>query len=224
MYDEKYFKKDPDLNEVSEEQKYAIRNITPNRLVIHHSGANSPYALDDLNDREVQEAFNIYGYANYKKWSIPHSFHKFPDSDKETFAQAHFALHRSDSKNNIWRLVPLTKFSLTDICWHAGDEDINRVSFGIEVCGNWEGYLNNMTGQFVDTKRKIEFKALVEISRVFRPYHKWLLEQPPFLNSGYVPQGFSKGLIITGHKDHYATACPGAIYNELDDLRNMIYN
>lgn len=223
MYDENYFKRDPELKEVTEEQKYSLRIITPNRLVIHHSGSHSPYTLDNVSDGDVQKAFNTYGQANYNMWKIPKSFHKFPNEDKETFAQAHFALHRTDIKNNVWKLVPLTRFTLSDICWHAGDEDINRVSFGIEICGNWEGYTDDITGKLINTRRHIEDAALLEIMSVFKPYHEWLLEQPPFMNQGYIPQGFTKGLIITGHRDHFKTACPGAIYDQLDELREIIY-
>jgi hypothetical protein len=224
MYDENYFKRDPELKAITEEQKYSLRNIIPYRLVIHHSGSHSNYHLDNIRDNDVQNAFNVYGTANYKKWKISKSFHTFPNSNKETFAQAHFALHRFDRNNNTWSLVPLTQCPLSDICWHAGNVDINRVSFGIEICGNWEGYRDDITSRYINTRRRIEDAALAEISKVFKPYHQWLLDQPPFFDNGYIPQGFTKGLIITGHKNHAATDCPGAIYDQLDELRDMIYS
>jgi len=171
-------------------------------LVIHHTAGTEMENVDDL---DIMDYFDRTGrnrgYENIRKkrgLNSIRSYHTHPKTNKETFAQAHFALHMYNLDHNPygWRLVPLMCKPFENVAWHAGNWKINQRSIGVEICGNYE-------------KRKIDRNALILIADTFKFWYKDLKKQ-------------NIELKIRGHKDFARTACPGMIYNQLDIIRDNI--
>lgn len=167
-------------------------------LVIHHSAgplfANAP-------DQEVSDWFNAVGKSRGYA-GLAHSGHYDPDTGKETFAQAHWALHpyTLDGNKYGWRITLLIADPDNNVAWHAGNWSVNQRSFGIETCGI---YLDG----------KLDEKALMLVADSFRDHDREL-----------VGQGHAGGLQCFGHQTFFPTACPGRIFGQIDTLIDMINN
>lgn len=171
-------------------------------LVIHHSAGAEMINASDL---EVMDYFDKAGenrgYETVRKkkgLKEIRSYHSHPKLEKETYAQAHFALHvyNLDSNPYGWRLVPLICRPFENVTWHAGNWKINQKSIGIEICGNYE-------------KRKIDHNALILIADTFKFWYNNLKKQ-------------GLELKVRGHRDFANTACPGMIYDQLDIIRDNL--
>lgn len=171
-------------------------------LVAHHTAGREMINTKDI---DVMDYFDTTGrkrgYESVRKKSGHDeikSYHTHPKRKKETFAQAHFALHKYNLDGNKygWRLVPLIVRPFENVAWHAGNWKINQRSIGIEICGNY-------------VKKKIDENALLLIAETFKFWYKDLKQK-------------GLKLKIKGHKDFANTACPGLIYNQLDIIRENI--
>lgn len=178
------------------------RIMPVDHMVVHHTAGREMINSTDL---EVMDYFDKTGknrgYESVRKkrrLNAIRSYHTHPKREKETFAQAHFAVHPYNLNHNSygWRLVPLICKPFENVTWHAGNWKINQKSIGIEICGNYE-------------KRKIDRKALLLIADTFKFWYKNLNRQGIELK-------------VMGHKDFARTACPGMIYEQLDIIRDNI--
>ena len=163
-------------------------------IVLHHSVGPE---FKNSTDLKVQDWFDSTGKnRGYKGYS--RSYHDHPQRNKETFAQAHFALreYTKDGNKYGWRLTYLMKDVWHNVAWHAGNWNINQRSIGIETCGRF------------DQGRKLPEKACMLIADFFRKHDK----------------DIGGKLQITAHKQFSATACPGSIYNRRAMIVDMINN
>ncbi len=177
-------------------------------LVIHHSLGPEFKDADALTIQDwYDECGKGWGYENerkrlnknlapdnpkYIKPEDMHSGHMHPARDKETFSQAHYALHEFRGG---WRLVLLLQDPFENIAWHAGNWPINQRSIGIEVCGDYN-------------RKLLPREALQVIVDFFIDHAKTLAIKGIFLS-------------VTGHQDHAKTLCPGLIYGQVPLLQNM---
>jgi hypothetical protein len=169
-------------------------------LIIHHSAGNEFLNSEAL---PIIDAFDSAGWARgYKPINRVSSGHSHPFKDKETFAMAHFALHRYTRDNNAynWRLVPLMSDWFHNVAWHAGDLAINRRSIGIEICGDY-------------TEKCVDEKALQLIADYFRPYYL-------ALSAVWIR------FVINAHCNvsQGVTVCPGKIREQIPALKKMIFS
>lgn len=179
------------------------------RLVLHHSLGPT---FKDMSALEIQDWFNEcgrgWGYANYcKKNGLDidkfDTGHLHPARDKQTFAQVQYALHEYKGG---WRLVLLMRDAWGSVAWHADQwtnpetkefhiGPINQESIGVEVCGNY-------------TNKQLPTAALQVLVNGFIDHARNLkLKGVDFL--------------ITGHRDHADTLCPGMIYTQIPTLVDM---
>lgn len=200
--DASYFEQDETVRDkVPPEKIFQKRNSIPFRLVIHHSAGPqySGYESDRIAAIFGTEGKKLFRHfePDGKETEIK-SYLENPFTGSTTWANAQFALHPYGKE---YRLVKLVKYPMSDICWHASNKEINDTSFGVEICGNYYGEfgLPGLLSEGIDA-----------LSRVFRPYAQWLRETT------------GKELIITGHRDHAPTACPGNIYRQLSTIRDAI--
>ncbi|MCK9474201.1 peptidoglycan recognition family protein [Sulfurimonas sp.] len=168
-------------------------------LVVHHSAGNefiNAAAID------IIDAFSRAGYTRgYAPIKREHSWHFHPLRDKETFAMAHFALHKYNKDDNIyrWRLVPLMADWDSCIAWHAGNWEINTRSIGIEICGDYSDI-------------RVDGRALKLIADYFKP------EYTKTRAAGKIYHVVPHRYVSLGY-----TVCPGKIIDQIDDLREMIF-
>jgi len=170
------------------------RKYPVNRTVMHHAVSDDMVNWADI---KVQDWFSVVGKSRGYKNGALRSYHNHPSRSVETYAMAHFCLHRytKDKNKYGWRLTPLIKDVWNNVTWHASNWPINQQSIGIETAGN---YVN----------KRLDEKALMLVADTFRFKDKQL-----------------KGKFwINGHKDFAATACPGQIYGQLPILIDMINN
>jgi len=196
--DKRFFAIDPECEgtPIPPERIFQKRNCAVTELVIHHSAGtnlrgNTPEIVAGIFGTEGKKLF--YWRDKTGKLQLIESFLLNPFTGGLTWANAQFVLYKPNGK---WVLVPLVRYTLSDICWHAGNRYINQISFGIEICGDY-------TGQYV------EESALTAIADVFRPYSEEQKKQGRVFN-------------ISGHRDHFVTACPGMIYEQLGTLRKLM--
>lgn len=167
-------------------------------LVMHHSVGPE---FTNATDQQVSDWFNQTG-RNRGYVGVARSGHLDPDTGRETFAQAHWALRRYtlDGNKYGWRLTLLIADPENNVAWHAGNWQINQRSFGIETCGN-----------FVD--KPLDEKALMLVADSFRDHDRELVQK-----------GHRDGLQVYGHRVFYNTACPGMIFGQIDTIIDMINN
>jgi len=166
-----------------------------NYLIIHHSAGP---AFSEGSDREVADWYSSVGKGRgYKNYA--HSYHYDPRTGKETFAQAHYALHRySGDKNKYgWRLVLLIRDPELNVSWGAGNWPVNQHGINIEICGDY-------------SYKTIDPKALLLITDSFI----------------YLDKRLGGNLLIRGHKEvsQTGTACPGKIQTQMPILKDMFNN
>jgi len=149
-------------------------------FVPHHSVGPE---YENATKLTIQDAFDRVGKSRaYSK--LDRSFHKHPQRNQDTFAQAGLALHKytKDGNKYGWRLVELMDDVWNNVAWHAGNWDINTRSIGVEVCGNYSG-------------KKLPEKALMLLADYLRPHD---------VKIGGI-------LTIRFHYEFQSTSCPGMI-------------
>jgi hypothetical protein len=168
-------------------------------LVLHHSCGPD---LKNKSILEVQDWFDDcgrgWGYANFCrergiKVDEYDTHHKHPRKDKQTYAQAQFALHEYKDS---WRLITLMDDPFGSVAWgcdRGGKIDCRAIS--IEVCGNY-------------FKNKLPMEALQVIVDGFIDHARNLAEKEMQFR-------------IAGHRDFGDTECPGLIYEQLPTLTEM---
>jgi hypothetical protein len=222
--DQKYFSIDPNYNSIDKKPTDATiilqkRMYPPFRLILHHSmgSENNQVTSDDFIVNQFSNVGYDRGYTikDEKGSTIKRikSLHLKPNSNNISFAQAQYALHKHSGS---WCLVPLVKYPLSDICWHAGDtkwfpgtNKIHEESLGIEICGDFRF-------------KEIENEAINYLASIFRPYSQWLKEWlKDFIKTddSYTPE---RELVVWGHKDFAKTECPGKIYDQIPYLRKLL--
>ena len=116
-------------------------------LVLHH--AVSP-TWENKSKAELAQWFSDNGFAraygsNPANWSGLYN----PYTNAKSYSQAHYAGQRVDSttpdatdaeRTAGFRLIQLVKDPFGQICWHAGNWEVNRASIGIECLGDYRNY------------------------------------------------------------------------------------
>lgn len=171
------------------------------KLVMHHAVSDDMVNWDDL---AVQDWFSNVGKDRGYSGGAVFSYHEHPGRPGQaTYSMAHFCLHKytKDGNKYGWRLTELIKNPFQQVAWHAGNWGCNQTSIGIETAGNF-------------TSHEIDDKALMLVAdELGRAWDKELVDA-----------GYKNGVNVYGHKDWFATACPGQIYNKIDTLIDMINN
>lgn len=166
------------------------------KLIMHHAVSDDMVNWTDL---QVQDWFSTIGKARgYSNGAVTPN-HEHPSRPgQQTYAQAQYCLHRytKDGNKYGWRLTELIKRPFQNVAWHAGQWSANQTSIGIETAGN-----------YVD--KAIPYEALMCVADTLA--RAWDKE-------------IGGALKVYGHRDFYATACPGQIYNRLGELVDMINN
>lgn len=164
-----------------------------NKVVMHHAVSDDMVDWDDL---KVQDWFSAIGKARgYSNGAID-SLHEHPSRPgQQTYAMAHFALHRyrQDDNKYGWRLTTLIKDPWNQVAWGAGNWAVNQQAINIETAGNYLG-------------APLDEKALMLVADTFRAQDKAL----------------GGGLEIYPHQAFFATQCPGQIAGQIDTLIDMI--
>ena len=167
-------------------------------LVLHHSMGP---AFANTSDITVQDWFSDVGKSRAYQGGAINPSHEHPGRPGQlTYAQAQYAGIIDSSNKYNYRIITLINSPLANVAWHAGNWEINQQSIGIECCGDY-------TGQY------LEDRQLMCIADEFRGVDQELISA-----------GYSDGLQVLCHRDVYATACPGLIYEQRDKLVDMINN
>jgi hypothetical protein len=167
-----------------------------NKLIMHHAVSDDMVNWDDL---QVQDWFSNIGKARGYSNGAVASYHEHPSRPGQmTYSMAHYCLHRytKDGNKYGWRLTELIKNPFQQVAWHCGNWSANQTSIGIETAGNF-------------SSSDIDDKALQLVADTLAK--AWDDE-------------IGGKLEVYGHKDWFATACPGRIYNKLDQLIDQINN
>jgi hypothetical protein len=221
--DTRFFRRDPLIENLKQSdipypENLQKRAIDPWEFFLHHSDGNE---CRDWSHEAIEATFSSTGfdrgYAIRDKDNVVTghrpSYHQFAqvDSDLPNYAQVQFALHYHSGE---WCLVPIVRYTLSDVCWHCGDtkyypenNEMNTRSMALEICGDFEF-------------KSIDLEALDYLASILKPYHQYLVEKlhiPEELYSGI-------GLTIFGHRDVANTVCPGRIYEQLPYLRERVYS
>lgn len=168
------------------------QRLTVKKIINHHSVG--PEFINS-SDQTVANWFSVVGKGRGYK-NLAHSGHYDPRTGKETFAQAHYALHKyAKDKKYGWRLVPLVRDIYGVITWGASNFYINREGINIETCGTY-------------TNKTLPLKALMLEADTFRAHDKKI---------GGV-------LNIVCHNYYSATICPGKICGQRTTVIDMINN
>lgn len=166
------------------------------KLVMHHAVSDDMVNWTDL---QVQDWFSQIGKARgYSNGAVTPN-HEHPSRPgQQTYAMAQYCLHRytKDGNKYGWRLTELIKRPFQNVAWHAGQWGANQTSIGIETAGN-----------YID--KALPYEALMCVADTLA--REWDKE-------------IGGALKVYGHKDWFATACPGQIYNRLGELVDMINN
>jgi hypothetical protein len=164
-----------------------------NKIVVHHSVGPE---FVDAEDNIVSDWFSNTGRGRGYK-GIAHSFHYDPRTKKETFSQAHYALHRytRDGNKYGWKLILLIDDPMNNVAWHASNWAVNQQSIGIEVCGDY-------------SNEYLPPEALMLIADSFRGLDQEL--------KGWLEYHY--------HRQFAATACPGKIAEQIPMLYDMANN
>jgi hypothetical protein len=170
-----------------------------NKLIMHHAVSDNMVNWDDL---AVQDWFSNVGKERGYSNGAVFSYHEHPGRPGQaTYSMAHYCLHRytKDGNKYGWRLTELIKNPMQQVAWHCGNWAANQTSIGIETAGNY-------------SSEDIDDKALMLVADTLgRPWDQELVEA-----------GIPSGVSVYGHKDWFATACPGRIYNKINQLIDMI--
>lgn len=164
-------------------------------LTLHHAVSDNMTNWDDL---RVQDWFSQVGKARGYQNGAINPRHEHPSRNGElTYSMAQFNLrpYTADGNKYGWRLTELMKRPFDNVAWHAGVWEVNQRSLGIEVSGN-----------YVD--KKLPRKALMLIADSFRQHDK---------NTG-------GALNVVYHAQFFATACPGLIREQINEIVDMINN
>lgn len=171
-------------------------------IIIHHSTGNDSYNYDaerikkGLSKVGFEGGFKPYGFNRVTGYSVLHGQSPLidPQTYRPTFCNYHYALHRFDADRNKYgyRLIRLIENPLKYDVGSTRSKKHNK--YGIAVC---------IIGNYVE--RKISTDAL----RLLALKLKWLYYYNPNIK-------------IIGHKDVAKTACPGKIYDQLDDLKKFL--
>lgn len=172
-----------------------------NKLIMHHAVSDDMVNWDDL---AVQDWFSNIGKDRGYQGGAVYPYHEHPGRPGQvTYSMAHYCLHRytKDGNKYGWRLTELIKDPFQQVAWHCGNWPANQTSIGIETAGNF-------------STQDLDDKALMLVADALgRGWDQELVEA-----------GYPSGVNVYGHKDWFATACPGKIYDELDKLIDMINN
>ncbi|MEI7603609.1 MAG: N-acetylmuramoyl-L-alanine amidase [bacterium] len=180
--------------------QYDIERIKPpSYLVVHHSVSPEGDVIRNWSDQQVSDWFNEIGrtrtYAGYS-----HSYHYDPRTGNETFSAVQIALWPNgddlDIYTDSWRVIPLVDDWYGEICWHAGNWEMNKRSVGCETYGRYDD-------------KPLPENAVWALA-------EWCRNNIDKENNG--------ATIIMGHKQIYPTACPGDWMNKIDLLIDMINN
>jgi hypothetical protein len=170
------------------------QRIKPIKYVIMHHSVGPEFVNDE--PQTVADWYNSVG-RNRGYAGIAHSYHYDPRTKQETFAQAHYALHRytKDGNKYGWRLVLLIDDPDNNVAWGAGNWPVNQTAINIETCGDYRN-------------QEIDDKALLLIADTFKYLDK------------------DGGLNIKGHKEvsQTGTACPSRIQEKMGKLIDMFNN
>jgi len=222
--DPKYFAIDPEFADITKsilDPAIALQKRThpPSRLVLHQSMGSKNDTV--TSDQYIVNQFSVVGYdrgytikdKNGKIIKRIKSLHLKPNSNEVSYSQAQYALHKHSGK---WCLVPLVKYPMSDVCWHAGDtkwfsgtNSIHESSFGIEICGDYRF-------------EELEKEAFIELASIFKPYLLWYrewLKEYIGTTTSYIPRG---DFVVWGHQDFAETQCPGRIYEQIPYLRKLL--
>lgn len=164
-----------------------------NKTLLHHAVSDE---MRDWDDIDVQDWFSGIGKARGYNNGAINSYHEHPSRPGQlTYSMAHFCLHpyTKDGNKYGWRLTELIKLPWDNVAWHAGNWAVNQQSIGIETAGNYVGH-------------RLDEKALMLVADAFRAQD----------------QALGGALELYGHKDFFATACPGQIYDQIGTLIDMI--
>ena len=179
-----------------------INRKTVDYLVLHHSVTP---LWSNKSKKEIAQWFSDTGFnrgyeGNSAKWSGLVN----PYTGAKSYSQAHYAGQRVDKttpdatdkeRQAGFRLVPLVKDVWGQICWHAGNWEINRASIGIECLGDYRNY----------TLRDGDCRVIADF---WRPQDVKL-----------------KGAtVVLGHNEIAATACPARIMEKRALIVDMINN
>lgn len=164
-----------------------------NKLIMHHAVSDNMENWDDL---AVQDWFSNVGKARGYSNGAVNPYHEHPGRPGQlTYSMAQYCLRRytKDGNKYGWRLTELIKDPFQNVAWHCGNWGANQTSIGIETAGEY-------------SSSDIDDKALMLVADTLaRPWDEEL----------------GGGLYIYGHKDWFATACPGRIYDKLNTLIDM---
>ena len=167
-------------------------------LLMHHSVGP---VFENAEEQVVADWYDAIG-RNRGYAGLAHSNHYDPRTGKETFAQAHYALHpyTLDGNKYGWKLTLMIADPFDNVAWHAGNWGVNQRSIGIETCGI---YLDHGLPQ----------EALMLVADTLRAHDRQL-----------VADGYLDGLCVFGHRTFYATQCPGLIFDQVPTIIDMINN
>lgn len=162
-------------------------------LIMHHAVSDD---MENWEDLEVQDWYDKTGAGRGYK-GISRSYHEHPQRNKETFAQAHYCLHKytKDGNKYGWRLTLLMKDPFNNVAWGAGNWPVNQRSINIETSGN---FLN----------QELPLEAAMLVADFFREYDK----------------SIGGRLNVFPHQQFSATACPGRIKERIGTVVDMINN
>ena len=179
-----------------------INRKTVDYLVLHHSVTP---LWSNKSKKELAQWFSDNGFkrgyeSNPARWSGLIN----PYTGAKSYSQAHYAGQRVDKttpdatdkeRQAGFRLVPLVKDVWGQICWHAGNWEINRASIGIECVGDYRNY----------TLRDGDCRVIADFWR------------PQDIKLG------GKTAVL-GHGEIAATACPARIMEKRNTIVNYINN
>lgn len=187
--DPDYKKKEDLIHHSDGHRKYPV-----NTLVLHHAVSDFMVGWSDL---KVRDWFDRVGKSRGYT-GVARSYHRHPNRNKETFAQAHYGAHIYTANKNKYgyRLTTLMKDVWNNVAWHSGNWAINQRSLGAENAGN---YVN----------KKLTNKQLMLYADTLRDHDRKVLKG---------------NLKILCHKQITATACPGKICSQVPTLIDMFNN
>lgn len=179
-----------------------INRKTVDYLVLHHSVTGT---WENKSKKELAQWFSDNGFVRgYGSNPANYSGLINPYTGAKSYSQAHYAGQRVDKttpdatekeRQAGFRLVPLVKDTWGQICWHAGNWEINRASIGIECLGDYRNY----------TLRDGDCRVIADF---WRPQD----------------QKLGGATAVVGHNEIVATACPARIMEKRDLIVDIINN
>lgn len=179
--------------------KYDVQRIKPpTAFILHHSVSPEGDVYRKWTDEQWKNWYNNVGrtrtYAGYTN-----SEHYDPITKQETFSAVPITLvpngDGSDLFHDTWRMVEMFDW-YNCIGWQCGNWNMNCKSVGMETYGTW-------------LDKELPINACKCIA-------KWIRENIDPTNGGITQ--------VLGHKEIYATACPGRILERRDLIIDMANN